>query len=110
MNELNPLKNELKQFKNKLNESEKEKVQLTEKHKLEIIHQAKDLLQEKSILKKVRVFIKYFTELMTKIYSCSFLLTNQMVITLFFANPAMMGKIFFSNFDGIRSKHCLYFK
>jgi len=52
VNELNPLKNELKQFKNKLNESEKEKVQLTEKHKLEIIHQAKDLLQEKSILKK----------------------------------------------------------
>jgi len=52
MNELNPLKNELKQFKNKLNESEKEKVQLTEKHNLEIIHQAKDLLQEKCILKK----------------------------------------------------------
>jgi len=52
MNELNPLKNELKKLKNKLNESEKLKVQLTEKHKSEISHQARDLLQEKSLLKK----------------------------------------------------------
>ena len=56
MNELNPLKNELKKLKNKLNESEKLKVQLTEKHKSEISHQARDLLQEKTLLKKVRTF------------------------------------------------------
>ena len=59
MNELNPLKNEINQFKLKLKENEKEKIKLIEDHKLEISQRAKSLLQEKTVLKKVRYYLSF---------------------------------------------------